>query len=126
VQESLVAERMLLSEVLEALDGELIGGGDGCLRLEVTACFAADLMSEVLAFCPPGALLVTGLANIQSVHTADMADLGAILFVNGKRPGADVVHLAAQRRIPLLTTKLTMFAVCGVLYGRGLRPAFGR
>jgi predicted transcriptional regulator len=117
---------MRLCEVLEALDGELVGGGCGCLQVEVPACFAADLMSEVLAFSSPGALLVTGLANVQSVHTADLADLRGILFVNDKRPGPEVLQLASQRKIPLLTTKLPMFAACGILYARGLQPASGR
>ena len=118
-----VDERMVLSQVLEALDGELIGDHSACLQPEFTTCFAADLMSEVLAFCAPGALLVTGLANVQSVHTAHVADLKGILFVNDKRPGPEVIRLAAQQRIPLLTTRLTMFAACGILYGRGLTPA---
>jgi hypothetical protein len=115
---------MLLSEVLEALDGELIVGDGHGDQVDVGACFAADLMSEVLAFCSPGALLVTGLTNVQSVHTADVADLKGILFVNDKRPGPEVLQLASQKEIPLLTTRLTMFAACGILYGRGLKPAW--
>jgi predicted transcriptional regulator len=114
---------MLLSEVLEALGGELVSGDCGCLLADFAGCFAADLMSEVLAFCSPGALLVTGLTNRQSVHTADVADLKGVLYVNGKRPGPEVLQLAVERGIPLLTTEMTMFTVCGVLYGRGLKPA---
>jgi len=38
-----------------------------CLdKVEVSTCFAADLMSDVLAFCQPGALLLTGLISIQA------------------------------------------------------------
>jgi len=114
---------MLLEEVLEALDGELISGGRACLRTDFPACFAADLMSEVLAFCAPGALLVTGLTSVQSVHTADVADLKGIVFVNNKRPAAEVLQLAAQREIPVLATGHTMFSACGILFGRGLKPA---
>jgi len=117
---------MLLSEIMEALDGEWVGGAKEKLEVDVPACFAADLMSEVLAFSSPGALLVTGLTNVQSVHTADVADLRGILFVNDKRPGPEALRLAEQREIPLLSTKLTMFAACGVLYARGLRPACRR
>ena len=117
---------MLLSEIVEALDGEQVGGGKDSLQVDVPACFAADLMSEVLAFSSPGALLVTGLTNVQSVHTADVADLKGILFVKAKRPAPEALRLAEQREIPLLTTRLTMFAACGVLYARGLRPACRR
>jgi hypothetical protein len=114
---------MLLSEVVELLGCEAIGGGSVRLSLEIQSCFAADLMSEVLAFSGVGALLLTGLANIQSVHTADVADLRAIIYVNAKRPPQPVVDLAQERGIPLLTTKLTMFEASGILYGKGLLPS---
>mgnify|MGYP003587784338 CR=1 FL=1 len=87
---------------------------------EVTACFAADLMSEVLAFCDHGALLVTGLTNVQSVHTAEVVDARAILYVNGKRPPEPVLKVARHRRLPLLSTELTMYEACGRLHQGGL------
>ncbi len=114
---------MLLTEVIELLGCEAIGEGTILPSLEVASCFAADLMSEVLAFCGAGAMLLTGLANIQSVHTADVADLRAILYVNAKRPPQPVIDLALERGIPLLTTKLTMFEASGILYGKGLLPS---
>ncbi len=109
--------------VIELLGCEAIDEETVCPSLEIDACFAADLMSDVLAFCGPGALLMTGLASIQSVHTADVADLSAILFVNGKRPPQTVVELARERGIPLLTTTLSMFEACGILYWQGLLPS---
>jgi hypothetical protein len=94
------------------------GGGP-----EVAGCFAADLMSEVLAFCDHGALLVTGLTSVQSVHTADVVDVRAILYVNGKRPEAHVLDLARHRHLPLLSTPLGMYEACGRLHGGGLPPS---
>ncbi len=117
---------MLLSEVVSALDGELLCGDRDSGRTEFGACFAADLMSEVLAFCAPGALLVTGLVSVQSVHTADVADLAGIVFVNSARPGPEVIELATERRIPLVATRLPMFTVCGILHERGMQPAARR
>lgn len=114
---------MLLSELLQALPAEWAGGDGRPPEIEFSSCFAADLMSEVLAFCAPGALLVTGLASVQSVHTADVAELKGILLVNGKQPGAEMRRLAEQRAIPILTTRLPMYAACGILYARGLAPA---
>lgn len=111
---------MLLSEVVEILGcGEPLVG-DGARRTRLQGCFAADLMSEVLAFCGHGALLVTGLTNVQCVHTADVVDLHAILFVNGKRPDPQVLALAEERGIPLLSTPLTMYEACGRLHRSGL------
>jgi predicted transcriptional regulator len=114
---------MLLREVVDLLRAEVIWGSELLDILQIPACFAADLMSEVLAFSAPEALLITGLTNIQSVQTANVADLPAIVFVNDKRPGPQVLDLAQERGIPLLTTRFTMFAACGLLYENGLRPA---
>jgi predicted transcriptional regulator len=77
-------------------------------------------MSEVLAFCGHGSLLVTGLTNVQSIHTADVVDARAILYVNGKRPDAQVLDLARARGLPLLSTTLTMYEACGRLHRAGL------
>jgi len=114
---------MLLSEVEALLGCQTMNDRTSWRELDIEACFAADLMSEVLAFCPPRALLLTGLASVQAVHTADLAELAAIIFVNDKRPAPPVVALAAERGIPLLSTKLGMYAACGELHRRGVKPA---
>ncbi len=114
---------MKLAEIRRLLDCDVIFGDDLLEETEVHSCFAADLMSDVLAFSRSGALLVTGLTSLQSVHTADIADLTAIVFVHDKRPGDPVVDVARHKRIPLLTTRRLMFETCGLLYDHGLKPA---
>jgi predicted transcriptional regulator len=113
---------MTLGQIKDLLDCDVICGEDQ-LDVEVTACFAADLMSDVLAFSRSGALLVTGLASIQSVHTADVADMRAILYIHHKRPADAVVEVARQNHLPLLTTRRFMFETCGELYRQGLTAA---
>lgn len=56
---------MLMQELVDLLNCQVILGSEFMEGLEVTACFAADLMSDVLAFSHPGSLLITGLASIQ-------------------------------------------------------------
>jgi predicted transcriptional regulator len=113
---------MLMQELVDLLKCQVILGAEFMEGLEVTTCFAADLMSDVLAFSHPGSLLITGLASIQSAHTADVADLAGILFVGGKTPAEPVIALVRNQRIPLLTTEFSMFEVCGRLYASGLEP----
>ncbi len=122
---------MTLGEIARLLECRVISGHE-LLGTEVDACFAADLMSDVLAFSRAGALMVTGLASIQSIHAADVADLKAILFVHGKRPEPTVIDAARRKGLPLLTTPRLMFETCGLLFGLGLKaagkeepPAFG-
>jgi len=94
--------------------------GQEALDTPVAACFAADLMSDVLAFSSPDALLITGLTSVQSVHTAHVADCVGIVFVSGKRPSPEALQLARDMSIPLLSTSRSMFEACGILASYGL------
>jgi predicted transcriptional regulator len=111
---------MTLRELMVLLDAEVIVG-ETRLDIEVKAGFAADLMSDVLSFAKPGAILLTGLTNPLVVRTADTMDLIAIIFVRGKKPLNEAIELAKQKNIPLLATRYIMFETCGRLYKAGIR-----
>ncbi len=82
---------MKLRDLMRVVEAELIVG-DEKLDLDIQKAFAADLMSDVLAFAGEGGVLLTGLTNAQVVRTADMVDISAILFVRGKRPQPEAVE----------------------------------
>ncbi|OGD30535.1 MAG: hypothetical protein A2Y56_04470 [Candidatus Aminicenantes bacterium RBG_13_63_10] len=111
---------MKLKDIAALLGAEVLAGA-GSLDLEVETAVASDGMSEILASPHPGALMITGLTNIQSVRTAEMADLPAILYVRGKRPNDKTVELAAAKNIVVLAARQGMFDTCGLLRERGLR-----
>jgi hypothetical protein len=111
---------MRLGEVRTLLGCDLLCGGPGADEHELTGGFAADLMSDVLAFATEGSLLITGLTSAQVVHTADVADLRAILFACDKRPAPAVLAMAVELGLPILTTRRTLFDACGVLWAAGL------
>jgi predicted transcriptional regulator len=114
---------MTLDDVTRILEAEVLVGSD-LHEIEVDMGCGADLMSDVLAFAKPGALLLTGLTNTQAIRTADMADVMAICFVRGKRPPPETIRLAESQDLPLLATKLPMFESCGRLYHRGLKSCY--
>lgn len=87
---------------------------------QVQSVFASDMMSDVLAFVTEDTLLLTGLINSQSVRTAEMLDLPALVFVRGKNPHQDAVDRARMIGMPALSTQMTMYEACGRLYGAGL------
>jgi predicted transcriptional regulator len=112
---------MKLGEIRDLLDAELITE-DTNLDKEIKYVNAADLISDVLAYSTgPGALLVTGIIHPQVIYAANTIDLGAILFVRGKRPNEATLQLAIENQVPLLTTRYIMFETCGRLYQLGLR-----
>jgi hypothetical protein len=53
-----------------------------------------------------------------------MAGIRAIIFVRGKLPPTETVVLAAEKCIPLLASKYTLYETCGKLYEAGL-PSCG-
>lgn len=112
---------MKLSEVERLLEARTVAGRQFLEEVAVETAGAADLMSDVLAYSHPGTLLLTGLATAQSLSTADIADIKAIIYVRGKHPDMEVISKAEERGIPLLCTDLGMFECCGRLYCAGIR-----
>jgi serine kinase of HPr protein (carbohydrate metabolism regulator) len=52
-------------------------------------------------------------------------DIGAVVFVRGKKPDEDVLDLARSYNIPVLSTNRSLFVSCGRLYMNGLRGLDG-
>ena len=116
---------MTLKEVKEILSAEVISG-DHDLEKEIKYAFAADLLSDVLALGRGSGvltLLITGIVHPQVIYASNIFDLGAIIFVRGKRPNEATLQLAIENQIPLLATPYIMFETCGRLYQHGLSPS---
>ena len=110
---------MQIEQILKLIDGKIINDVIDLTR-EVKGGFGADLMSDVLTSIQPEAVLLTGLCNPQIIRTAQMADISAIVLVRGKAAPGETIALANQENIPLITTSLGMYDVCGLLYAAGL------
>ena len=100
---------MLLSDIKQILNATVLCGEDHLDREVMSAC-GSDFMSDVLAFVKNQALLLTGLVNPQVVRTADMVV-----------PGKDILSLAEERDIVVMTCPKRMYEACGLLYYNGLR-----
>lgn len=111
---------MLLRDIVTLLEADVLIGAE-LLDKKIETCCGSDMMSEVLAHSKPNTLLCTGLTNMQVIRTADMTELGAIVFVRGKVPSEDIVEAAQENGLPLLATKKTLFEACGHLYQAGLK-----
>lgn len=111
---------MKLSEIIEHVQGTVLNP-EVQANAEIVGGCGADLMSDVLAVVKPEAVLLTGLCNLQVVRTAEMADVRAIVFLRGKQPTPEMVELATQKGIPLISSQRGMFECCGRLYCSGLR-----
>jgi len=115
---------MNLQQIADILKADVVSGGDKLESTCIPNAYACDLMSDVLAFCPPGSLLLTGLTNIQIIRTAQMLDLQAVVFVRGKKPLEETVALAEENNIPILLVQLSLYETCGKLFAEGLAPGY--
>ena len=111
---------MYLREVRDILSATVLSGEES-LELEVHSACGSDFMSDVLAYVKDQALLLTGLVNPQVVRTADMMDMLCVVLVRGKQPTEEMITLAEERGITLMSTPERMFTACGTLWEKGLR-----
>ena len=111
---------MTFKEIKEMLQCEVLCGEELLDSTQIEKAFAADLLSDVLAYAKEGTLLVTGITNQQVVRTVEMLELRGIVFVRGKKPDTETINLARSKNIPMLTTRYIMFETCGRLYQCGL------
>ncbi|MFU0800844.1 MAG: DRTGG domain-containing protein [Xylanivirga thermophila] len=111
---------MKVRDIKVILDADILVEGTTLDKEIISAC-GSDLMSDVLAFVKDGTLLLTGLTNPHVIRTAEVLDVSAIVFVRGKRPSQDILDMAIERDITLLSTRYTLFDACGKLYEAGLR-----
>jgi predicted transcriptional regulator len=112
-----------VSEIAEILAARLVNGNPGA-KHEIEYAFASDLMSDVLTINKNDVLMITGLANLQAIRTAEMSDINCIVFVRGKKASPEMIKLANENGITLLECPYTMFKASGLLYQQGIKALF--
>lgn len=114
---------MKISEVVK-LTGATVVCGESRLDNEVTQGFSSDLMSDVLTLDCDNMLLITGLANAQTIRTAEMADIQFILLTRDKKATCDMIELAHETGLVLMCTPFSLFKTSGLLFQAGLKPVY--
>jgi len=114
---------MKLQDILEILDGQVICGKER-LHEEVERGFASDLLSDVLTLQTSNLILLTGMANVQTIRTAEMADIHYIVFVRKKKATPDIVDLAKENNLVIIECSYSMFRAAGLLFKAGLKAVY--
>ena len=110
---------MTIAEVINIVDGTLLTSPDR-LSMQVDTACGSDLMSDVLAFVKDKTVLITGLINTHVIRTAEMLDITCIVFSRGKQPNEEMLEMAEEAGITVVSSKMTTYTACGELYLRGL------
>jgi predicted transcriptional regulator len=117
---------MQLLDICDLLDCKVYTPRERLAGVSIQFGCASDLMSDVLAFSRSGAVLLTGLVTVQTIQTAFIAEIDAVVVVRGKKPTDDVLALAREKGIPVLATPYSMYEACGLLYRKGLPSTMER
>jgi predicted transcriptional regulator len=112
-----------VEEVARILNAQVVCGTRN-LKKEVGKAFASDLMSDVLTLETDNLLLITGLANVQAVRTAEMSDISCIVLVRNKKANQEMIELAEESGITILEYSGSMFRSSGILFNAGIKPVF--
>jgi len=109
--------------MVRLLDAEIRCGTEG-EKMEIAYAAASDLMSDVLTIHHDNMTLLTGLANLQTIRTAEMSDIHCVVLLRGKKASPEMAALAEENQIVLIESPHTMFKACGVLYAAGIKPVY--
>ncbi|MDA3866697.1 MAG: transcriptional regulator [Salinivirgaceae bacterium] len=113
---------MTIEKISQLINGNI----SGCTtnRDEYKVCFASDLMSDVLRIDTDNLILLTGLSNMQSIRTAEMADITCIILARNKKAAPEMVELAAENNITIIESAYSMFHIAGILFQNNIKPLF--
>ena len=116
--------KMKLKKIAELLEGKTITSCNSP-SLNVEKGFTSDLMSDVLTLgeCED-VILITGLANIQTIRTAEMAGLNYVALVRGKKASEEMIALAEENDINIIETAFSAFRASAVLFHAGIRSIY--
>src|SRR5574344_505023 len=105
---------MKVIEIAETIHADIIAGNANEDK-KIDYGFASDLMSDVLTLNAENILLITGLCNIQTIRTAEMANIEVILFARGKQVSQEMIIEAKENDIILLQSKFSVFKCVALL-----------
>jgi BioD-like phosphotransacetylase family protein len=113
---------MTLQKIIEELSLSVQAAGNK-LDTEVTAGYASDLLSCVMAKARKGNVWVTLQSHLNVVAVAALLQLAGIIITEGMSPDAATLQKADEEGIPILTTSHTTFTVVGQLAELGIQGA---
>ena len=106
-----------LKDIVQRLELKVVSGD---LDKEISAGYASDLLSDVIANAQKDNIWITLQTHVNIVAVANLQDLAGIILVNGREPEEATLKKAKQENITLMLTDLQTFEIVGKLYELGI------
>ncbi len=116
---------MRIDKIIEILNAKIVVDTTAEYKQEdFQHGFSSDLMSDVLRLSNDSTVLITGLCNIQTIRTAEMAEIKVIVLARGKKADENMMELASENDICILETEYSLYKASGELYVNGLNSIY--
>ena len=97
-----------------------VAAGAGGLDRQVKGGYISDLLSDVMAHAPGGAVWITLQVHQNVVAVAVLKEVAAVCLVGGRRPLPETAAKADEEKIPVLLSPDDAYTLAGKLYQAGL------
>lgn len=111
---------MELSFIISVLNAKMLTKGVKIDR-SIQCAIACDLLSWVVGNARPNCAFITIQTSMNTIAVASLIEMGCIIIAENAAIDERVVNKAVQEDIPVITTALTTFEICGILYKYGVK-----
>ncbi|MDN5330811.1 MAG: hypothetical protein PWP45_36 [Tepidanaerobacteraceae bacterium] len=106
-------EKLTYAEVVNIVDGSVIGGTSGLHKPLKKFLIGAMEVNEMRQYIEPGDLLIVG--NRKEAQLLSLTMGAAVLITGGFKAEEDVVRLADEKGMPLITSPYDTFTVATII-----------
>lgn len=106
-------ETLTFSEVVNIVDGTILGGKDGIYKNLNKFVIGAMTLGAIENYISPGCLVIVG--NRHEVQTLALNNNCAVLITGGFQCGEDVKALANEKALPIISSTYDTFTVASMI-----------
>lgn len=106
-------EQLTFAEVLEIVQGSLLGGEEGLEKSLHKLVIGAMELDEMMAYIDAGSLLIVG--NRENAHKRALENGAGVLVTGGFGTSEEVRQLANERQLPILNCRHDTFTVTSMI-----------
>jgi predicted transcriptional regulator len=106
-------DQLTFGEVAEIVEGRLFGGAAGLEKTLHKFVIGAMELDAMLRYIDEGSLLIVG--NRVGAHRCALEEGAGVLITGGFEPSAEVINLADERSLPILSSRHDTFTVASMI-----------
>ena len=106
-------ERLTFAEIVNIIDGQVLGGKSGLHKTLTKFVIGAMQLEDMMRYTDAGSLLIVG--NRFKAHENALRAGAAVLITGGFNTTEDVVRLADELELPIISTSYDTFTVATMI-----------